>query len=159
EKMRALMAKGTGFVMLHQSVDIPDDHADELKSWLGGAFQKDIGCRGHWDMDFANFPKHPVMRGVAPFSAPHDGWLVNMHFASGAVPLVTGQVPDKARTSADAKANPGRAEVIGFAYERPNGGRSFAYTGCDLHANWGVEAQRRLVTNGILWTAKVEVPE
>lgn len=159
EKMRVLMAKGTGFVMLHQAVDVPEANAEEIKSWLGGVFQKDIGCRGHWDMEFSEFPKHPINRGVTAFSAPFDGWLFNLHFADGAVPLVAGQVPDKGRSTADAKAHAGRAETIGWAYERANGGRSFAYTGCDLHKNWIAESQRRLVTNGILWSAKVEVPE
>jgi type 1 glutamine amidotransferase len=157
-KMKALMDAGTGFVMLHQAVDVPEDHADELKSWLGGVWTKDIGSRGHWDMDFADFPEHPVTRGVTAFAAPVDGWLFNLHFAPGVKPLIAGTVPDKARTTADAKANAGRAETIGWSYERPNGGRSFAFTGCDLHKNWLVESQRRAVVNGILWTAKVEVP-
>lgn len=159
EKMRGLVNKGTGLVMLHQAVDVPENRADEIKSWLGGVFQKDIGCRGHWDMEFAEFPKHAVTRGVRKFAAPKDGWLFNLHFAPGAVPLLAGQVPDKARSSADAKANTGRAETIAWAYERPNGGRSFAFTGADWHANWIAEGQRRLVTNGILWSAKVDVPE
>jgi hypothetical protein len=67
-------------------------------------------------------------------------------------------VPEKARTTADAKAHPGRPEVVAWAYERPNGGRSFAFTGCHLHRNWSLESERRLVTNGILWAAKIEVP-
>jgi hypothetical protein len=145
--------------MLHQAVDVPEDRADEIKAWLGGAWTKDIGCRGHWDMSFSDFPKHAVTRGVQPFSAPMDGWLYNLHFADGATPLVMGQVPDKSRSTADAKAHNGRAETIGWAFERANGGRSFAFTGGDLHRNWQVEGQRRLVTNGILWAAKVEVPE
>ena len=157
--MKKLMDAGTGFVMLHQAVDTPDDHAEEMKSWLGAAFTKDIGCRGHWDMEFSDFPPHPITRGVAAFSAPLDGWLYNLHFAQGATPLLSGAVPDKSRSSADAKEHNGRPEVIAWAYERPNGGRSFAYTGCDLHRNWQVESQRRLVTNGILWTAKMEVPQ
>jgi len=157
-KMKSLMDAGAGFVMLHQSVDIPNDHADEMKSWLGAAFQSDIGCRGHWDMEFSEFPQHPTTRGVTTFAAPLDGWLYNLHFAPGAKPLLAGQVPDKSRTSADAKAQNGRAEVIGWAYERPNGGRSFGFTGCDLHRNWSVESQRRFVTNGILWTAGIEIP-
>jgi hypothetical protein len=156
--MKRLMNAGTGFVMLHQSVDIPDDHADEMKSWLGAAFQKDIGCRGHWDMEFKDFPQHPITRGVSTFSAPFDGWLFNLHFADGVTPLLSAPVPDTARTTADAKSHAGRPEVVAWAYERPNGGRSFAFTGCDLHRNWSFENQRRFVTNGILWTAKVEVP-
>jgi hypothetical protein len=159
EKMKALVAKGTGFVMLHQAVDVPEDRAEEIQSWLGGVFKKDIGCRGHWDMSFDTFPKHEITRGVTPFSAPGDGWLYNLHFLPGAVPVIAGQVPDKARTSADAKAHAGRAETIGWAYERKDGGRSFAFTGADWHTNWKAEGQRKLVVNGILWSAKREIPE
>ncbi len=157
-RMKKLIDAGAGFVMLHQAVDVPEANADEIKSWLGAVFQKDIGNRGHWDMEFSEFPKHPITRGVSAFAAPFDGWLFNLHFAPGAVPLVSGQVPDKARTTEDAKAHAGRAEVIAWAYERANGGRSFGFTGCDLHKNWIAESQRRLVTNGILWTARCEIP-
>ncbi len=158
-KIEKLVKGGAGFVMLHQGVEVPAEKADEFQSWLGGVFQPDIGCRGHWDMDFAKFPEHPVTRGVAPFSAPKDGWLYNLRFApKGVTPIISGAVPDKARTSADAKANGGREEVIGWAYERAGGGRSFGFTGADWHANWAVEAQRRLVVNGILWTAGLNVP-
>ena len=157
-KMKSLIDAGAGFVMLHQAVDLPAERAEEMKSWLGAVFQGDIGSRGHWDMEFSEFPKHPINRGVTAFAAPLDGWLFNLHFAPGATPLLAGQVPDKGRTTADAKAHPGRAEVVGWAYERANGGRSFGFTGCDLHRNWSVESQRRFVTNGILWSAKIEVP-
>jgi hypothetical protein len=158
-RVRALVDSGAGLVMLHQAVDVPAAQAEEIKSWLGAVWQPDIGSRGHWDMEFNEFPKHAILRGVTPFTAPLDGWLFNLHFAPGAIPLVSGLVPDKARTTADAKAHAGRTETVAWAYERANGGRSFAFTGCDLHKNWLVESQRRLVTNGILWSAKLEVPE
>lgn len=158
-RMRGLMEKGTGLVMLHQSVDVPAERAEELKGWLGGVFLPDIGSRGHWDMEFSEFPQHPATRGVTTFAAPFDGWLFNLHFAPGAIPLLSGTVPDKARTTEDAKAHNGRPEVIAWAFERANGGRSFAFTGCDLHRNWQVESQRRFVTNGILWAAKADVPD
>jgi hypothetical protein len=51
---KELVSKGAGLVMLHQAVDIPADRAPELQQWLGGAWQKDIGCRGHWDMESPN---------------------------------------------------------------------------------------------------------
>jgi type 1 glutamine amidotransferase len=157
--IKELVASGTGLVMLHQAVDVPEDRAQEIQSWLGGAWQKDIGCRGHWDMEFADFPKHPSLKGVSAFAAPLDGWLYNLHFSPDIIPLLKGVVPEKSRSTADAKANPGRPEIIAWAYQRPNGGRSFAFTGCDLHRNWSVEGQRRFVTNGVLWSAGVEVPE
>ena len=159
-KIQKLVDGGAGFVMLHQGVEVPAEKADVFQSWLGGVFQPDIGCRGHWDMEFAKFPNHPITRGVTAFTAPLDGWLYNLHFApKGVTPLVVGAVPDKARTSADAKANAGRDEVIGWAFERAGGGRSFGFTGADWHTNWAVESQRRIVVNGILWSAGVEIPE
>ena len=157
-RLGAAIKRGAGFVMLHQAVDVPNAVAQEIGDWLGAVWQPDIGSRGHWDMEFNEFPSHPVTRGVTSFAAPLDGWLFNLHFQKGAVPIVSGMVPDKSRSTADAKANIGRAEVIGWAFERPSGGRSFGFTGCDLHRNWGVEGQRRLVVNGILWAAGVEVP-
>lgn len=160
DRLKRLIAGGTGLVVLHQAVDLPADRATEFQSWLGGVWQPDQGCRGHWDMTFSDFPDHQVLRGVRPFSAPKDGWLFNLHFAqTGVAPLLRGAVPVSARTTADAKAHADRGEIVAWAYERGGGGRSFAFTGCDLHQNWEQESQRRLVTNGILWSAGLAVPE
>jgi len=68
-------------------------------------------------------------------------------------------VPDKSRTSADAKKHLGRKEIIAWSFERPAGGRGFGFTGADLHKSWSYESQRKLVVNGILWTAGIAIPE
>jgi hypothetical protein len=159
KRMQDLVKSGAGLVMLHQAVDVPEDRSEEIRSWIGGVWQKDIGCRGHWDMEFSEFSKHPVLGGVGSFAAPLDGWLYNLHFSPDIIPLLSGAVPDKSRSSADAKQHVGRAEVVAWGFQRPGGGRSFAFTGCDLHRNWGVEGQRRLVTNGVLWSAGIELPK
>jgi Trehalose utilisation len=154
-----LMDAGAGLVLLHQAMDFPSGpDAEKIKGWLGGVFHADIGNRGHWDMDLKPAGKHPVLAGVGAFAAPADGWLFNLHFAPGATPLLVGAVPDKARTTADAKAHVGRDEVIAWAYQRPGRGRGFGFTGADLHKSWGYESQRRMVVNGILWAAGQEVP-
>jgi hypothetical protein len=158
-RIKGLVQAGAGLVMLHQAVDVPEARAEEIRSWIGGVWQKDIGCRGHWDMEFDGFAKHPALGGVSAFAAPLDGWLYNLHFSPDIIPLLSGAVPDKSRSTADAKQHVGRPEVVAWGYQRPGGGRSFAFTGCDLHRNWGVEGQRRLVTNGVLWSAGVEIPE
>lgn len=158
EKMRNAIGSGAGLVMLHQAVDVPEDRAAEIQEWLGAVWKKDIGSRGHWDMEFASFVSHPVTRGLTPFAAPLDGWLFNLHFAPGARPVLAGKVPDSARSTSDAKSHSGRDEVVAWTYERPSGGRSFGFTGCDLHRNWQVESQRRFVINGILWSAGLEIP-
>jgi hypothetical protein len=105
---------------------------------------------------------HEVLKGVKPFTAQGDGWLYNLHFADddkAFVPLLAGKVPDSSRTTAHAKKHAGRDEVVAWAYERQNGGRAFCFTGVDLHRNWELESQRKLVVNGILWAAKMEVPD
>jgi len=159
-KIRELMASSAGLVAMHQAVEVPAAQADEFKGWLGAVWQKDIGCRGHWDMSLAINPAHATSAGVTGFDAPKDGWLYNLHFADqGVTPLLTGKVTDKARTTADAKAHAGRDEVIAWAYERPDGARSIGFTGADLHSSWHIDSQRRFVTNAILWTAKLDVPK
>ena len=161
-KLSKLVEGGAGFVLLHQAVDFPKGpDGDQVQAWLGGVFRSDIGCRGHWDMDLKPVGTHPVLRGVKPFAAPGDGWLYNLHFAGkdkGFAPLLVGQVPEKSRSSADAKQHAGRDEVIGWAHQRAGGGRGFGFTGADLHVSWSYESQRKFVVNGILWSAGLEVP-
>ncbi len=155
-KMREAISAGAGLICIHQAVEVPANRADEFKTWLGGVWQKDTGCRGHWDMTLKTAAQHPTLAGAATFDAPGDGWLYNLHFAdTGVTPLLVGQVADKARTTADAKAHSGRDEVIGWAFERKDGGRSVGFTGADLHSSWRIDSQRRFMLNAILWTAKV----
>ena len=158
--LQRLRSNGAGLVLLHQAMDFPlGAQGDEIKRWLGGVFHSDIGSRGHWDMDFTKIGSHPITQGVKPFAAPADGWLYNLHFSNtGVTPLLVGAVPDKSRTTADARKHAGRDEVIAWAHEQSNGTRGFGFTGADLHQSWAYESQRKLVLNGILWAAKLPVP-
>lgn len=155
-----MLDSGTGLVLLHQAMDFPPGpDAEKIKGWLGGVFHADIGNRGHWDMDLKPAAKHPVLEGVSAFAAPADGWLFNLHFAGkDLTPLLVGAVPDKSRNTADAKKHTGRDEVIAWAFQREGKGRGFGFTGADLHKSWGYESQRRMVLNGILWSAGLAVP-
>ena len=51
------------------------------------------------------------------------------------------------------------AEVVSWAVERQGGGRGFVFTGSDFHKNMEIEQHRRILLNGILWAAKIEVPQ
>ena len=158
-KVQALADAGAGFIVLHQAVDCPADLAASFKEWFGAAFQPDIGCRGHWDVKFDSVSSHAVTSGMKPFELVKDGWLYNLHFAEkGVTPLLASQMPDTSRKTDHAKAHAGRAETVAWAFERSNGGRSFGFTGCDLHASWAVPEQRRMLVNALLWTAKLPVP-
>ena len=52
----------------------------------------------------------------------------------------------------------GEVETVVWAYERPDGGRGFGFTGAHEHKNWANENFRKVALNAILWIAKVPVP-
>lgn len=151
DRIEKLAARGAGIVHLHQVIDYPKTHTDRVLPWLGGAWVPQASARGHWDGDFASFVEHPVTRGVTPFKE-NDGFLYKLRFVEG----LKGITP-LLRTSPKGGLK-GSEDVVSWAYERPAGGRTFVFTGCHAHEAWGLEGMRRFVTNGILWSAGLEVP-
>src|SRR6516162_5011283 len=156
-----LMAQGVGFVNLHYAVEYPKSQSDHILAWLGGYYETGYSINPHWKADFKGMPEHPITRGVKPF-AIQDEWYFNIRFApesKNVTPILKAVPPDDKRGTAAAKEHPGRSEIVAWAFERANGGRSFGFTGGHFHKNWGDENFRRLVTNAILWTAKVDIPK
>ena len=51
------------------------------------------------------------------------------------------------------------ANSLAWAWERPDGGRSFGFSGLHFHDNWKREEYRRLVSQGVLWSLGLPVPE
>jgi len=160
--LRELEASGAGLVFLHQMIDFPSARRDEALGWLGALFENGAGGRGHWESESSNFPKSPVTRGLKPFKI-NDGWLYGLQRNPGAddrlTPILLTRPPDSSRGSEPSKRNSGREEIFAWTYERENGGRTFAFCGADWHPNWAVESVRRLVINGILWSAGMGIPE
>lgn len=154
--------KGAGFVALHYGVNFPKQASDRILPWLGGHIQGGYSASlaKKWTADFKSLPDHPATRGLKPFTLL-DEWYYCVRFVpdmKGVVPLLKAVPPENTRDSEEAKKYPGREEITAWAYEREGGGRSFGFTGGHLHKNWGDASVRRLVVNGILWTAKIEVP-
>jgi type 1 glutamine amidotransferase len=152
--------QGVGFVNLHYAVEYPKSQSDHVLSWLGGYYETGYSINPTWMADFSDLPRHPIARGVKPFDIK-DEWYFNIRFAPESkevTPILKAKPPDKVRGTPAAREHPGREEIVAWAFERPNGGRSFGFTGGHFHKNWGDENFRRLVVNAILWTAQVEVP-
>ena len=97
-----------------------------------------------------------------------DGFIQHLRFVpgmKGVTPILrTSPKPKEVKGTAPAiapaaKPDPaGTGDIVCWAYQRDDGGRAFVFTGGHGHENWGIPAMRRLVVNGILWTAHVEVP-
>src|SRR3954465_15026747 len=152
ELIEKLAAKGGGIVPLPQIIDDPKPHTDRLLPLIGGVWVPGAGARGHWDGDFATFVEHPITRGVAPFKE-NDGFIYKLKFVEGLkgiTPLLRTTPP-----KATLKEN---EDIVSWAFQRPDGGRSFVFTGCHLQSSWGLEGMRRFVVNGILWSAGLEIP-
>jgi hypothetical protein len=162
EQLQHAAGAGAGLVMIHQTVGFPADHFELGTRLLGGAYASGTSRRGHWRSEHKDFPEHPITRGVTPWRI-RDGWLNGIVFNEGMhgiTPLLWsgrryGGSPDG-----------GEADVVAWAYERPDtwagprssSGRSFVFTGLDAHSAWSHAGLRRLMVNGILWCAGVEVP-
>lgn len=171
ETIGALMKKGVGLVCLHYAVEPTKASGErEFLDWLGGCFEIDWSVNPTWVPDFKELPKHPVTRGVHPFKI-HDEWYFHMRFRDGlkgVTPLLSAVAPPSTMDRSDGphEGNPAvRASVehgdlqhVAWVCERGNGGRGFGFTGGHYHKNWGDDNFRTLVLNGILWTAKVNIP-
>jgi type 1 glutamine amidotransferase len=161
DKLQKYLDKGVGWVNLHYAVEYPKEPGKRVLGWMGGYYETGYSINPHWDAAIRSLPKHPVTRGVKPFVI-RDEWYYNMRFADdmkGVTPILVAVPPDNTRGTPAAKMHPGRPEVMAWAFERGDGGRSFGFTGGHFHRNWGDENFRRVVTNAVLWTAKADVPE
>ncbi|RLS54492.1 MAG: trehalose utilization [Planctomycetota bacterium] len=153
-KLQSMIDVGVGLVLIHQAVDLPDQHASRVQGWIGGVYMKNKSGRGHWDSQHISFPDHPISRGVTSWKI-NDGWLNDIQFVpekKGITPLVwSSKEYEESREGLD-------GHVVAWSYNRPAGGRSFAFTGLDAHSAWERAGLRQLVTNGVLWTAGVDLP-
>jgi hypothetical protein len=52
----------------------------------------------------------------------------------------------------------GKPQVMAWAYDRPDGGRGFGFTGLHKHANLGEGNVRTLLLNAVAWVSQLEVP-
>jgi type 1 glutamine amidotransferase len=169
--IRKLMDQGVGLVCLHYAVEPTKEKGErEFLQWLGGCFETDWSVNPTWTPDFLPFPEHSVARGVQPFKL-HDEWYFHMRFPqdrTGLTPLLIAVAPASTMNRPDGshEGNPAVREAVknhepqcvAWAYQRPNGGRGFGFTGGHYFRNWGNDNFRKLVLNGILWTANFEVP-
>jgi type 1 glutamine amidotransferase len=166
-----LMKKGVGLGCAHYAVEVPKDKGGaEWLAWTGGYFETFWSVNPHWDADFKSLPQHAITRGVKPFKI-NDEWYYHMRFPDGmkgVTPILTALPPESTRGREGAvsshggnphvQARKGRPEHVMWATERSDGGRGFGFTGGHFHRNWGDENFRKVVLNGLLWIAKVEVP-
>ena len=169
DKLRSRLSQGCGLVCIHYAVEmVPGEPGDAWVDLLGGHFEINWSVNPHWIGDFKTLPQHPITQGVKPF-ATNDEWYFHMRFKDSdkVFPILSAVAPPETMRRKDGahSGNPavrksvaaGDPQTVAWAYERPDGGRSFGFTGGHYHWNWGHDDVRRLVTNAIRWTSGDEV--
>jgi type 1 glutamine amidotransferase len=161
EAVQKLIDDKVGFVNLHYAVEYPKSQSKHVLDWLGGYYETGFSTNPHWDADFKELPDHPITRGVKPFKI-RDEWYFNIRFkpeSKNVTPILRATPPDRVRGTPAARENKGREEIVAWAFDRADGGRSFGFTGGHTHKNWANDNFRRLVVNAILWSAGALVPK
>ena len=167
----ALMKKGTGVVMIHWATEaVSGAPGDKFLQWMGGFCDLNWSVNPHWKPNFKP-RKHAIWNGVQPFSVD-DEWYYHMRFIedrTGFTPILTDVPPMDTLKRPDGmrSGNPavrkavanGESQHVGWAYERPEGGRGFGFTGGHNHDSWQDDNYRKIMLNAILWTAGMEVPK
>ncbi|HEX3871749.1 MAG TPA: ThuA domain-containing protein [Pirellulales bacterium] len=167
-ELSSMMDRGCGIACLHYATglrneDVAKDGDHPLLRWMGGYFA--TKCEHHKSVAKVFTatitpvnPQHPVSRGWHEFTL-HDEPYYNNYFgtgglAPGVVTFATAMLPPETP----------KPEIVSWGIERPviegrDGGRGFAIVMPHFYKNWANDDLRRLILNGIVWTAKRDVPE
>ncbi|MBL8798016.1 MAG: ThuA domain-containing protein [Planctomycetia bacterium] len=145
-----LAQRGGGLVCLHWAMGTRE--AEPIAPYL----KLFGGCHGGPDRKYVVVevqaevadPQSPVATGIRDFKVK-DEFYYRLKFVQpeGSIKPVL-QVPID-----------GRKETVAWTWERPDGGRSFGFSGLHFHSNWKLPEYRRLVAQATLWTLKLPIPK
>jgi len=161
--LTSMMEHGCGLVCVHYATglsagDVAKDGDHPLLHWMGGYFA--TRCEHHQSIARI-YPAakiepakndHPVLRGWKTFTV-NDEPYINNYFGKGGLAknvtaLATSQLPPESP----------KEEIVAWAATREDGGRGMGVVMPHFYKNWRVDDLRMLIMNGIVWTAKLDVP-
>jgi type 1 glutamine amidotransferase len=162
----AMMKRGASIVCVHYATgllgeDVKPDGAHPLLEWMGGYFAN--RSSPHHQSIAKIFPAatitpaapaHPVSRGWKEFTLNDEPYINNYfgpdgnRLAPNVTALATSMLPPESP----------KRETVAWCVERADGGRGFGIVMPHFYKNWSNEDLRRFILNGIVWSAKLEVP-
>ena len=169
-------ATRAGFMAIHYGVEVnKGEQGQNFLKWMGGYFETFWSVNPWWTPNSRTSPS-TSRPAASSRSAINDEWYYHMRFVDdmkGVTPILSAVPPLKTitrprRQEAElARRQPGRlrgregrqAQVMAWAYERPDGGRGFGFTGLHKHANLGDDSFRTLLLNAVAWVSKLPVPD
>ena len=171
DTLNQMLLKGTGFAVLHFALEppTPDDAlAAFLEKSVGGYFKVGLSVNPIWQLKEPTLTDHEITQGVGEFEL-EDEWYYHLYFPSpdritpilSALPPADSLGSDGPRSGNDSirmALENGEAQILSWVAENEHGGRGFAFTGGHYLHNWNHDDFRKLVINGIVWTAGVLLP-
>lgn len=163
QDLTQMMQRGCGLMCYHYATGlganhVPADGAHPLLDWMGGYFA--TKCVHHQSVakifEKATITptnhQHPALNGWKTFTV-HDEPYIKNYFgkqglASNVTPLAMSMLPPE---------DP-QPEIVAWAVSRDDGGRGVGVVMPHFYRNWRVDDLRKLILNGIVWTAKRDVP-
>jgi type 1 glutamine amidotransferase len=140
--------RGVGLVGLHWGLGTKEaKYIDEYVKLLGGAHGGPD--RKYKELETTVTPQHhhPIATGIEAFKIKDEFYYeLKLVGPVGATKPVLSAAID------------GKEHPVAWSWERPDGGRSFGFTGLHFHENWKRKEYRRLVAQGTLWTMKLLLP-
>jgi type 1 glutamine amidotransferase len=150
EAFSNLAQRGGGLIGLHWAMGTKDaKDVDGFLKLLGG-------CHGGPDRKYKVLEagvkvvdgKHPITTGISDFRVQEE-FYYHLKFVK----------PEKSVQPILQVSIDGKLETVAWAWERPDGGRSFGFSGLHFHDNWRLPEYRRLVAQAVLWTLKLPIPK
>jgi type 1 glutamine amidotransferase len=142
---QALAKRKGGLAVLHWGMGAKD------AKYIAAFVELFGGCHGGPDRKYQvvtekiSVGNHPVTRGVKDFQV-RDEFYYFLKLAKGVQPTLQVNIDKK-------------PWLVSWAFERPDGGRSFGFSGLHFHENWQMPEYRQLVAQGVMWTLDVPIPK
>ncbi len=170
--LRARLAAGKALAVLHFALEPLDDDPslkELLLDAIGARFEAGWSVNPVWALKANPAASHPAARGVGPLTV-QDEIYFHLRFRDGqrgVTPLLTAlppadvlaeDGPRSGNAAVRAAIGRGEAQTIAWTAQNENGARGFGFTGGHSHRFWYDDQVRRLVLNGLVWAAGLEVP-
>lgn len=171
--IKAAVERGAGFMAIHFGVEVNKGvQGDNFLKWMGGYFETFWSVNPWWEPKMTVAAEHPTARGVKPFVIK-DEWYYHMRFTEGmkgVTPILSAVAPVNTVNFTDKASDRGGNEEVlravkagepqhlAWAFERPDSGRGYGFTGFHNFANLTNDSFRTALLNGIAWVSKLDVP-
>lgn len=167
DALRRHYQAGKGLAVLHWALEPATPELAALwDEHIGGHFDKDWSVNPIWKMTRPIFSKHPAANGVTPFEIEEE-FYYHLRLRDDAVPLLQALPPaDSLGADGPRSANPavrkaiadGTPQTLAWVVTNANQSRGFGFTGGHFHKHWANDGFRKLILNGIAWSAGLEIP-